>query len=103
MERRLSPRIYEDFPVTVRGVDERGRKFRTETVVDNLSAHGLFVRVGVLLRRGARLLTLVRISPAEERKAPAPLVALKGVITRVVPLADGRFGVGVQFTHHRFL
>jgi hypothetical protein len=55
------------------------------------------------MKRGARLLTLVRISPAEERTAPAPLVALKGVITRVVSLGDGRFGVGVQFTHHRFL
>jgi hypothetical protein len=87
--------------VTVRVLDERGQRFRTETVVDNLSAKGLFVRLGQFVHCGARLFALLRLSPAPEKTAPAPMFALRGVVKRVVPLPDGSFGIGVEFTRHR--
>jgi hypothetical protein len=103
VERRLSQRIDEPFPVTVRGFNESGHRFRTDTVVDNLSAKGLFVRIGQVVECGARLFALIRLAPAPNKTAPAPLIALKGVVRRVVPLGDGSFGIGIEFTHHRFL
>ena len=39
-ERRQHPRLYESFPVLVRGVDARGEAFERETVLDDFSAGG---------------------------------------------------------------
>ncbi len=102
-ERRRSPRISEAFPVTVRALDHHGQRFRTETVVDNLSAKGLFVRLQRCVERGARLFALLRLAPGSDKAVPAATFALRGVVKRVVPLSDGGSGVGVEFTKQRSL
>src|SRR5438270_3427276 len=50
-ERRRRPRLYEPFPVMVRGVDASGTSFEINTVLDNMSADGLYVRLRRQVRR----------------------------------------------------
>jgi hypothetical protein len=103
LERRKNPRINVLFPVSVRVNDENGQDYHAETVLDNLSAGGCYLRLPRKPDPGAKIFTVVRLSTAQERKARAPLVAAKGVIARLEPQADGSWGVAVCFKHHRFL
>lgn len=102
-ERRRHPRICEPFPATVRSVDVSGTAFQAETVLKDFSAGGLGVRLGQRVESGARLFAVVRFSTAMDPNAPAPHVAVRGVVRRAEPQPDGLWGVGVQFTRHRFL
>ena len=68
VERRQHSRLSEPFPVLVRGVDAGGEAFESNTVLDDFSAGGLYVRLR----------------------------------WRVERQREGRWGVGVQLTHHRF-
>jgi len=101
VERRRHPRLYESFPVLVRGVDARGVAFESATVLDNFSAGGLYVWLRRRLEPGAKLFAVVRLSRG--LPLPAPRVALRGVVRRLEPQSDGQYGVGVAFTRHRFL
>ena len=67
-ERRQHPRLSEPFPVLVRGVDAYGEALEINTVLDDFSAGGLYVRLR----------------------------------WRVERQREGRWGVGVQLTRHRF-
>ena len=87
----------------VRGVDADGVPFEVETVLNDLSAGGFYVRLLQRVEFGAKLFTVVRISTDPRAWSPAPRVAVHGVVRRVAPQADGRCGVGVTFTRHRFL
>ena len=102
MERRKGPRIYEPFPVKVSGTDQQGLSFQMDTVVDNLSAGGLYTRLPLSVRRGANLHLMLRMSLSSDESAPVARVSAKGIVTRVESQLDGTFGVAVAFTHHRF-
>jgi len=56
------PRLYEPFPVMVRGVDANGKSFEINTVLDNMSAKGLYVRLKRQVRRGVKLFMIVQLS-----------------------------------------
>ena len=103
LERRGHPRICEKFPVKISGVDEAGAEFKTDAILDNLSASGLYVRLPYKIDAGAKLSFIIRISPVPDDAVSAPRVAAKGVVMRAMPEADGLCGVGVSFTQHRFL
>jgi len=102
VERRRHLRLYDPFPARVRAVNAMGRRFETETVLDTFSAGGLSRlpwRLAVEVKRCA----VVRRTTASCAWAPAPCVAVPGVVQRVAPQPDGTCGVGVAFTRHRFL
>ena len=61
-ERRRHLRLYEPFPATVRGVDASGEPFEVSTVLDNISASGLYMQLGRCVKRGTKLFILVRMS-----------------------------------------
>lgn len=103
VERRRHPRLYEHFPTRVRSVDASGTAFQADTVLNDVSAGGLCVRLVQCVASGATLFAVVRFSTAGDPAAPAPRVAVRGVVLRVEPQPDGRWGVGVQITRHRFL
>ena len=103
MESRSSLRIELPFPATVRGVDADGERFTLDTVLDNLSAGGLYLRLARPVRRGMKLFIVVRLSTCRDPEVPAARVALQGVVLRTEPQPDGRCGVVVAFQHHRFL
>ncbi len=103
VERRSCTRINEPFPVTVNGTDPAGQEFQSETLLDNLSAGGLYMRLARHLEPGAKLSFVVRMASGENQDEMAPRIAAKGIVLRVEPQADGRYGLGVAFTQHRFL
>ena len=103
VERRSAVRIELPFPATVRGVDATGERFELDTVLDNFSGDGLYLRLARPVEPGMKLFIVVRLSIAPAREADAARVALRGVVLRVEPQADGRCGVAVAFRHHRFL
>lgn len=103
MERRRKPRLDTPFPVTVRGMDTSEQAFEIHTVLENLSSGGLYLRLPRRLEPGAKLSAVVRLSTAADQEAPAPRVAVQGVVLRVEPKLDGGTGVAVRFTRHRFL
>lgn len=99
-ERRGRPRIEQPFPATVRGVDATGESLDIDTVVDNMSSRGLFVRVPRPIEPGARLAIGVRVGMpgAQERSAR---IAARGVVVRVELMPKGEYGLGVALTRHR--
>ena len=102
-ERRQHPRLYESFPLLVRGVDACGEAFEIHTVLDDFSTGGLNVRLRWRIEPGARLFAVVRIAPALDPTVFGPRVAVRGRVVRVELQREGQWGVGVQFIHHRFL
>jgi hypothetical protein len=103
LERRRVIRVDVPFPATVRGVDRMGERFTLDAALDNLSACGLYVRLARSVEPGTTLFVVVRLSTAPADAASAPYVAFRGLVRRVEPQSDGRYGLAVEFTRHRFL
>jgi hypothetical protein len=102
IERRSVPRIAAPFPATVRGVDQAGDRFRIDTVLDNFSAAGLYVRLARPIEPGATLFVVVRFTVAPAPKLAAPGVAARGVVVWAEP-QPGAWGIAMKFTRQRFL
>src|SRR6266699_4518127 len=64
-ESRSSARIDAAYPARLRGVDVNDQPFKEETVLQNLSAGGLYVRLKRVVREGAEVSLAVRLSTAE--------------------------------------
>jgi PilZ domain-containing protein len=101
-ERRASPRVDHPFPVTVRTVKAMGEALHVETVIDNMSARGLFVRLSRPIALGAPLTTVIRLSVDGREDACARVVA-RGVVRRVELKANGQYGIAVEFARHRVI
>jgi len=103
IERRSVPRIATPFPTTVRGVDQSGDRFTIDTVLDNFSAAGLYVRLVRPIAPGARLFVVVRFAVTPASRLPAPGVAAQGVVVRVDLQPNGARGIAIMFVRQRFL
>lgn len=103
MQRRSKIRIHEAFPVTVRGVDRNGQEFLTDTVLDNLSAGGFYVRIPQHVEQGGKLFAVIQFSSENDGKGTALRVATHGQVLRSELKPDGRFGLAIEIRHHRFL
>jgi hypothetical protein len=84
-------------------VDASQEAFESKTVLANFSAGGLYVRLTRCVEPGAKLFAVIRLSTSLRSGAPAPCLAARGVVVHGDPQPDGRYGVGVAFTRHRFL
>jgi hypothetical protein len=87
----------------VRGRNDSGEEYEIDTVLDNLSPGGLYVRLARTVEESAKLFLLVRLSPSPDWTIFAPLVAIQGEGLRAEPQTDGRCGVAVRFSHRRFV
>jgi len=101
--RRDTPWIAMPFLATVRCVDRDGERFEADTVLDNLSTHGLAMQLVRPVEPGTRILIVVRFSIDPAREGSVPGVVAHGVVQQVELRPDGAYGVVVAFTHHRFL
>jgi len=99
-ERRRKPRIATPFPTIVRGVNAAGEAFEAESVLDNLSSSGLYVRLGQRVKKRTELEFLIRMSAAAHEGAAT--VQARGVVLRVEAMPAGLFGLAVKLTRHRF-
>lgn len=102
-ERRRKPRLYMPFPATVHGVNASGVAFEAHTHLDNLSAGGTYFRITQRVEEGAKVFMVTRLSLDLTGEAPAPRVAIRGVVLRVEPQSDGTFGVAARITRSRCL
>jgi hypothetical protein len=100
-ERRHDPRINNPFPVSVQGVDAAGAEFETKTILDNLSARGLYLRLTRRVEAGAELSVNVRLigDPAVEEGGPRVTAHCK--VLRCEWQAGGVYGVAVLFLKRR--
>ena len=101
--RRDTPSIAVPFLATVRGVDRDGERFEAETVLENLSTHGLAMRLARPVKPNTRMLILVRFATDLARGESVPGVVAHGVVQQAELRPDGAYDVAVAFTHHRFL
>ena len=92
--------MYNRFITRVRGINTTGEPFEVETALDNLSAGGLYIRLGQNVKENTKLELLIHL--AESRDAVAPVVETKGVVLRSEQKPNGEFGIAVKFTRHRF-
>ncbi len=114
-ERRRQSRIYAPFPARVSGADVDGKSFEIVTVVDNLSANSLYLRLMPCVERGARLSIVIELAAgrgirqvnagidAAANDSRSPRIAIKGRIVRVDEKAGGACGVAVFFEEYEFL
>ena len=101
LERRSKPRVSVPFWVTVQGTDVEGVHFEVTTILDNLSAGGLYLRLARAVRVGARLLVTVHLSGRED-VLPAERgldLEVYGPVARVDSVAGGSYGVAVTFSN----
>ena len=101
-ERRQSQRIDESLLVQISGVDEDGQTFQSVTVLDNISAGGLFMRLARCLTLGMKLSVVVRFNANPCSDAPAVTLTATGEVLRAAMLPDGTCGVAVAFIEHSF-
>ena len=102
-QRRLSPRVH--FPYTARlwSTDAAGRTWKEDTVLDNISTGGLYLRLNQRVRAGAHVHVAVRLSAAGAATYPALRLAAEGVVLRTEPHPDNTCGVAVEFSRRRVL
>lgn len=102
-ERRSKPRIYIPFPATVQGVDDSGKPFEVDTVIDNLSSNSLYLRLTSSVEQGARLSIIIGLSTSTADKASVPRMMLNGEVLRAEQKPGGACGVAVSFKHPQLL
>lgn len=101
---RRTERINGPWVAQVRGRDASGQKFTESTVLENVSAGGLYVNLRHAVCRGASLLVVFTFSTEALYDVPVPKVAARGNVRRIEQHTDGNvYGVGIKFQHHRFL
>ena len=100
-ERRFGPRIYVPYKGRLRGIDTKGQQFKEDTVLSNLSAGGLYLRLSRRVVEGTKVSVAVRLSLDPPEETPAVHLAARGVVLRVQPELDGRWGIAVEFTQKR--
>jgi hypothetical protein len=99
-ERRRHVRIYSPFPAVVDGLNEEGKTFRVSTVLDDISAGGLYMRLMERVREGAEVSVTVRLSAVTDR---GMVVRLKGDVLRAERKPGGALGVAMRIEDRKIL
>ena len=102
-ERRFSPRLYQPYPARVRGVDAGQQAFKEDTLIENLSTGGLYLRLARTLEEGADVSVAVRLSIGPTGPVPVLKLMARCVVVRTEPQPDGTCGVAVEFKRRRLL
>ena len=106
MERRKNLRVNIPFHVRVHGIDDAGKKFSIETVVDNISGSGLYLRMMPYVEEGAKLVMDIQLKAAQQLsdqlRDEEPHFSVDGTVVRSEKLAGGAAGVAVSFAKVRF-
>ena len=102
LERRRKVRIYLPFPAVVEGVNTSGEHFKIDTVLDNLSKEGLYLRLFPCVTLGSEIGVVFRLSKSAVESS-SPKVSIKGTVLRVEERPGGACGIAVQFKSARFM
>ncbi len=100
-ERRKKPRVPCNYQAIVQGTDLHGNMFDDNAELANLSAGGLYMWANRYIELGSKLSVIVLLkSKLNDNKTRR--LATKGVVLRIESQTDGKFGVAMMFTYHRF-
>ena len=102
-ERRVSERVFEPFWTIVQGVARTGEPFSIETVVDNISEGGFYVRLPLEMAPGERVRAIISFTTSPTGESQAPRLWISGEVLRVELLDGGCCGTAVSLNKHRFL
>jgi hypothetical protein len=103
VDRRSKERVYIPFPATVEGIDAEGEAFKVDTVLDNLSRDGLYLRMIPCVDIGVKLSIIFRLSSAATVGGRVPRISVRGVVLRSEQKTGGACGVAVRFNPVRFI
>jgi hypothetical protein len=78
-------------------------RFEEETVLENLSVHGLQLAAKRQFTPGTLLLFVVRFTLLAPVRAAGPGLIAQGVVIRTYQRIDGCYGLAAVFTRHRML
>ena len=101
-ERRRKPRISTPFPARVKGIDADGLAFEVETVLDNLSSDGCYLRIMPCVEKGALIEVVFKLVTALDSR-PARAVKVKGTVMRADERPGGVCGIAMLFRTRRFI
>ena len=102
-ERRSKPRIYHPFPTTVEGVYANGEAFKSQTVLDNFGAGGVYLRLARHVELGTELDIVIRLSTNSNNQTDGASVVMHGVVLRVEAGPFDTCGVALASMHYHFL
>jgi hypothetical protein len=100
LERRHKARIKEPFPARIWGVDSGDLPFNVDCVVDNIISTGLYLRVSKLVDAGSEVRLIVHLLHGPTSGVTA---SLQGRVVRTQSQADGRHGLAIAISKHKFL
>jgi hypothetical protein len=99
-ERRSKARISEPFPARIWGVDSGDLPFNVDCQLDNISSTGLYLKVPKLVDAGSEVRLIVHLLHGPTSGVTA---SLQGRIVRTESQADGRHGLAIAISKHKFL
>jgi hypothetical protein len=91
------------FITKVRGVDAEGKEFTLDIRLSNLSTGGLYLQLPFPVNPGEKLLTIISLTTSDSENVNALQVAAHGRVVRLEPQPNKMYGVGVSFTHYRYI
>jgi len=100
VERRRKPRLKEPFPARVWGVDSGDLPFNVDCLLDNISSTGLYLRLPKLVDAGSEVRLIVHLLHGPTSGVTA---SLQGRVVRTESQADGRHGLAIAISKHKFL
>lgn len=99
-ERRQKARIKEPFPARIWGFASGDLPFNVDGVVDNMSSTGLYVKSPKPVDTGSDVRLIVHLLSGP---ASGVTASLHGRILRSELLTDGKYGLAISISKHRFL
>lgn len=99
-ERRQKARISEPFPARIWGVDSGNLPFNADGVIDNMSSTGLYLKTTRAVGSGSEVKLIVHLLSGPTSGVTA---SVQGRVLRSELQADGKYGLAVEITKHRFL
>jgi hypothetical protein len=101
-EQRSKPRVACDYQAIVVGTDQKGKAYKENATLANLSAGGLYMWVNRVIERDSSLSVTVVLS-SNLVDIETSKLATKGIVVRTEPQANGICGVAVKFSQYRFI
>ena len=99
-ERRQKARIREPFPARIWGVDSGELPFNVDAVVDNISSSGVYLKAPRAVDIGSEVKLIVHFLSGPTSGVTA---SLQGLILRSELQNDGKHGLAIAVSKHRFL
>jgi len=99
-ERRHKARIKEPFPARIWGVDSGNLPFNVDGEVGNISSTGLYLNSPKAVNSGSEVRLIVHLLNGPTSGVTA---SIQGRVLRSESLADGKCGLAIEISKHRFL